>query len=126
MSYSMQDIVPWSLIYSAQNEKHESEMKLMQDKLNNEKTRSHHLAYMMIVNLLNASREDVNVSDSDPWKQFNSVVDIIMKEDIDNAVVEVVIELRAFCSIDFDIRHSITEIHRRAQICKSRLPYLKR
>jgi hypothetical protein len=116
----MQDIIPWSLIYSAQNDKHNSEIKLLQDKLNNEKTRMRKLAYMMIVNLLNSSVYDFGDFACDSLTNFNAVVDIITKEDIDTAVIEVIAEIDKVTGFINQSAHD--DIYRQAQICKSRLP----
>ena len=118
MSYSMQDIVHWSLIYSAQNEKHEAEIKLMQEKLNNEKLRMQKFALMMIMNILNSCINEFNDTDSDSWKQFNTVVDIIHETDIDMVAAEM---LEVVAVFDFECRKLIQS---RAQICKQRLKAL--
>ena len=120
MNFSMQDIVPWSLIYSAQNDKHQSEIHLMEANLDNKNIRMRQFAYMMVVNLLNSSSNDFDDNDSDVWKHFTAVVDILNNEDIDAATVEVITGIDTAYGFVSPSAH--TEIYRQSEICKLRLP----
>ncbi len=92
----------------------------MEARLKNKNIRMRQFAYMMVVNLLNSSSNEFDDNDSDVWKHFTAVVDILNKEDIDAATVEVITGIDTAYGFVSPSAH--TEIYRQSEICKLRLP----
>ena len=123
MAYSMQDIIPWSLIYSAQNDKHEAEIVKKNEELNIEKERTRQLARVIIRNLLGSCTHSFNYIKSDVWQDFMSVKDIISDVDID--ITRIAILKIIDKSYGMFSQHTHDEIDLKANYCKEVLRSIK-
>jgi hypothetical protein len=115
-AYSMQDIVPWSLIYGAQNEGHQLDIRQKNEELVRERVRTHQLACIVVKNLIGSSTASFVDEESCEWKTFMSIADIVSDVDIDNvksAYCEVIDKSYGFVSLD-----THNEIDIRAQCLK--------
>ena len=95
MDFSMQDMIPWSLIYSAQNDKHKSEIASKDKEIIQERIKSHQFACFAVRNLLDSCSFEFCKEDSEVWIQFKAVIAIICEADIDDALDKMLLELGA-------------------------------
>jgi hypothetical protein len=85
MSYSLIDVIPWSLIYGAQNEKHSLEINELETRLVDYQNNIDKNIEFLLDSLINTSTADFNNFHSNIWIMFLNQKQFITAEKIDKA-----------------------------------------
>lgn len=108
----LQDIVPWSLIYGAQNDRHDKEMRACKDKL-------HNLALIVLENFLFlSSRADFMNYEGLRWKTWNHIVSIVSAADVDKVKDKAIETYKTFADRESLVIQFINEANWKASVLK--------
>jgi hypothetical protein len=116
MAYCMRDIVPWSLVFAAQNERHEADVALKNDQLQRVRDEKAALARIIIRHLLNAPNTAFSDARSAVWQDALLVKGFIVERDVDvarDALLQMVDK-----SYGFTCQRTHDDINLKAFYCK--------
>jgi transcriptional regulator CtsR len=86
MILDMRDLVPWSIIYGAQNERHSREMEAKNEECTTAQNLAHTLAHMVLSMMLNTASVEWQDRNSEIWRYWDVVKKHVTTEQIDNIV----------------------------------------
>ena len=118
LGYSLQDVVPWSLIYGAQNERHQQEIQQLQKEIQKQEERFTALASFIAQDLIMCSTADFINRQSLRWKRWEYVKGMHTRDTILKAKEEI---YKAHAN-DSWFEHAHPELEWRTQFLISMLP----
>lgn len=87
--YSIRDILPWSLVYGAQNEQHSKELKALEVRCTELEVEVKELSCMAVRRFLLSSLVDFANRGSNAWKDWRRVKKNITADDIKDVEAQV-------------------------------------
>lgn len=127
MTTYMRDLVPWSIIYGVQNERHAREIQAKTEECITAQTQATVLACMILKMMLNTSSGEWGNSNSEIWRYWDVVKKHITPDQIDDTVATMLSNHRTLLEERYpnmsDAFMSIFEldIHTRSQMLKALL-----
>lgn len=87
--YDIRDLVPWSLVYAAQNKRHREELANIKRECEELKEKLKWVSCMVVKDILLASISQFNNPESILWKNWSEVKQHLTVEDISETVEDV-------------------------------------